>query len=147
MNVYLILIGVVMVILMVTFGRNPVEEARQAHKAQFNSDPLIGATQQYLSKQNSAPGGSSASIFGPSGSQLFNQPAGGSAPSYMVNHGQPGYPAANPYPNPYQGQQQQESNDYYPPPAPGTTPSPQQQQQEQQRQQQLQQLREQWPSE
>jgi hypothetical protein len=120
MNMYVVLIGAMLLILMVAFGRNPVEEARQK-RAQRGGDALVNAIADYNKKTHGpaafglpAPGGNGFTSVGRS-------PAPSTYPPYMMTNPQPFQP--NPAP---------QNNSYYPPAPAGTAPSPLQQPQGQQ---------------
>ena len=136
MNMYIVAAGCLLVILMVMFGRNPIEEAREERARLGSTDPLIHATDQYFKEQHYPQGMGLSSVGDSSGGVNLAAPGAGM--------GAGGYPAPQPYQQvPYQAQQggysqgayqpqqdypqnqaQQDTGSYYPPPAPGARPSP-----------------------
>jgi len=113
MNIYVIIAAVLFVVLMVAFGRNPIEEAHEA-KLKKSGDPLVNAIEEYNAKPHMHSGPFAVSSP-PSGGQGF--PVNGaprSAPGYM-NDGQ--------QPNAMQNNNGQNQG-YYPPLA-GAPNSPQ----------------------
>jgi len=78
MNMKLILIGAVFIVLLVAFGRNPVEEGRERRaKAMEGKDPLIHAIQEHNSENKTGSrGGRKFSPRGPRGTGAKNMPSG-----------------------------------------------------------------------
>ncbi len=119
-----VLIGIVLVVLMVAFGRNPVEEAKQDREAALRGrDPLVAAIEEHNAKgRNRTWRGMDFGAGGTSGAQspshtrgnmgaggIYQPPANASMyPNRETNLAPPG--TALPAPAP--GAQQ----DYYPPP-------------------------------
>src|SRR5690348_13189836 len=115
MNMYVILIGALIIILMVAFGRNPVEEARQK-RAQRGGDALVNAIEEYNKKTHAPTGFGFAPPSQGGFTSVGRSPGPNSYPPYMINN--PQSFQANPTP---------QNNSYYPPAPPGTAPSPLQQ--------------------
>jgi hypothetical protein len=133
MNVKYIIIGAVLVMLLVAFGRNPIEERRQERlESKKGKDPLMEA----INEHNAKPGlGASRSRYR-SGDFSEQQPVDGSQPmpGYMYNNGaspiSPNYRIQNRNRAIEQGgintqPGQPPQNSYYPPPPRPTLPGSQ----------------------
>lgn len=132
MNPFVVLIAAVLLVLMVMFGRNPVQEMQDRKAKGFTGDPLVDKIKAYNDEKSHGLGGT-----GPAGS-LFTGNANGirtgmpnQNPTTMNNpngYGNPGAPDGRTNPN-YGNQ-----DSYYPPSSDATSPQQQQQQQQQWRQ-------------
>lgn len=138
MNPIVVIVAIVIAILMVAFGRNPIENARE-EKAKMleGKDPLIHAIEEHNKAKAGFTGG-----FGSMMGETPNYPTQQQQPAFQgqpVYQGQPttaqppnypGYMMPDGQPRNYQQQQIQQPqepanpNSYYPPPASTGQPSP-----------------------
>lgn len=111
MNPKITILIVVILIVMVMFGRNPVEEARKAEEEKYKgiNDPLIRAITEYHEESDPLKNGRGNGLD-ESGRRQKAMPA------YMYSNGK--YNAARPTPRPATGQQPTQRNNGYYPPAP-----------------------------
>lgn len=132
MKPIVIVIAILFVILMVAFGRNPVEEAREERaKALVGKDPLINAIEEHNKKAGGITGFGAMGEGAPSMPTYQNpqgsmptQPYTGQPPNY------PGYMMKDGQPRNYQQPQTPAApsqDNYYPPAAPSQPASPLQQ--------------------
>ena len=127
-----LIIGGILIVLLVAFGRNPVQEAaKRAELARKGKDPLVEAINEHNTKRGLSGGMRNGLPPGATRLPVQVPAADGSAPSYMMRSTQEyippgGYPKNNSlYP---QADQPQQPPSYYPPPAPGArqaVPGPQ----------------------
>lgn len=124
MNPILIIVLALFVVLMVAFGRNPVEEAHEKRAAALaGKDPLIEAIEEH----NKLQGGGTVmqnTPYNPGYNQGYNQintgmPNNNGFPSYLQQRGGNPYANANPYRTqqmPVTATPAPDQNSYYPPP-------------------------------
>jgi hypothetical protein len=125
MNMKWVIIGAILVVLLVAFGRNPVEEKRErAEREMQGKDPLIHAIEEHNKKggTHSSFGGGGAIRPGMGSPQAIGTPSGLANPTpqnpyfdYRANPATPPTPAA-PAARPAMPAQPQ-GGGYYPPPA------------------------------
>jgi len=110
MNPFILLIGVAIVVLMVLFGRNPIEELREQRAKGMTGDPLVDAIKEHNDQSHT-------NIFGGQGGGLPNGSPGFSTTMPNTALNPMGQQPAPPPSNPNTGQ-----DNYYPPPPLTTQP-------------------------
>jgi hypothetical protein len=125
-NMKWLIIGGILVVLLIAFGKNPVAESRKRYEmSKQGKDPLIQSIEEYNSGKGSKGSFGSRrggdTTYNPGATYPPNPAANPGIPSYMQRNDSPHI--TNPYQQPAQPQQPPVPDSYYPPP-PSSNPTP-----------------------